>query len=210
MARGLAIIHWHAGIDGMDIEFVLGGADGWDDEQMELVGFENDKLFPTSTTGGLAFNGRSPLQHATPTSNANTRRTQLYALDFDKASCLSFDRPDVAIRRLVTAVTCNDPYFPAQQPAIRKTGCFGRRSNMHTLGRLVRRRLALFTSMGRRQGLGRRHSCRSGRRRQRSSRKTGTAPSLSLGIDLRSWGKLLPLHKQAKDDLEHQIGRFVG
>lgn len=37
---------------------------------------------------------------------------RLYVLNFDKASLLSFDRPEAAIQRLVTAVTCNDPYFP--------------------------------------------------------------------------------------------------
>jgi hypothetical protein len=107
MARGLATIHWHAGIDGMDIEFVLGGADGWDDEQAKLAGIEDDKPFPTPSTDAFELNVQSTVQHTTHASNAPS--TRLYVLDLDKASSLSFDRPDVAIGRLVTAVTCNDP-----------------------------------------------------------------------------------------------------
>jgi hypothetical protein len=110
MARGLATIHWHAGIDGMDIEFVLGEAHGWDNAQMELTDMKDDEPFLTPTADHLTLDVQSPFQHTMPAPNA--RRTQLYVLDFDKAFRLSFDRPDVAIRRLATAVTCNDPYSP--------------------------------------------------------------------------------------------------
>jgi hypothetical protein len=59
MAVGLAIIHWHAGIDGMDIEFVLGRADGWNDEQVETAGIETDEPFLDPLAGDLALDIKS-------------------------------------------------------------------------------------------------------------------------------------------------------
>jgi hypothetical protein len=113
MAGGLATIHWHAGIDGMDIEFVLGGTDGWNDEQVEPASTNDHEPFHTPSLGDLALDIQ-------PTQARRLWQKQLYVLDFDKASRLSFDRPDSAIQRLVTAVTCNDPYFP--DPAAENEG----------------------------------------------------------------------------------------
>ncbi|KAH6878636.1 hypothetical protein BKA58DRAFT_436329 [Alternaria rosae] len=111
MATGLAIIYWHANVDGMDIEFVLGGRATWDETQTDVA----DDV----DTSGPFFS--SLLQHritlATQALNPGSishsyRGMRLYVLDFDKASLVSFDQPEAAIERLVTAVTCNDPYFP--------------------------------------------------------------------------------------------------
>ncbi|KAI4707569.1 hypothetical protein J4E89_007674 [Alternaria sp. Ai002NY15] len=125
MATGLAIIHWHALVDGMDIEFVLGGVDDWDGNQVILASdLETSEPFCSSSPPNLVLGA--------PMSKPNWRQNRwdrthhmsdemrLYILDFDKASLLSFDRPEAAIQRLVTAVTCNDPYFP--DPAATEDG----------------------------------------------------------------------------------------
>ena len=70
MTGGLTTIHWRAGIDGMDIEFVLGGAHGWDDEQVELADTADNEPFPAPIAGHLALNLQPPIQHTPPASNA--------------------------------------------------------------------------------------------------------------------------------------------
>ena len=117
MATGLAIIHWHALVDGMDIEFVLGGANDWDGEQVILANdLETSEPFcsssPPNLVLGAPMSKTSWRQNRWDRTHHMSDEMRLYVLDFDKASLLSFDRPEAAIQQLVTAVTCNDPYFP--------------------------------------------------------------------------------------------------
>ncbi|KAK5994223.1 hypothetical protein PT974_07666 [Cladobotryum mycophilum] len=90
LAIGLAIIHWGAELDGMDVEFVLSAR------------------FSARIEANGTINGAV----AEPT-NETRRSTHLWVLDFDKAKPISIkeDR-DALIRRLVVATSGNDPYFP--------------------------------------------------------------------------------------------------
>jgi len=125
MATGLAIIHWHALVDGMDIEFVLGGANDWDGQQVILANdLETSEPFcssePPNLVLGAPMSKPSWRQNRWDRTHHMSDGMRLYVLDFDKASLLSFDRPEAAIQRLVTAVACNDPYFP--DPAATEDG----------------------------------------------------------------------------------------
>lgn len=94
MAIGLAIIHWRVGLDGMDMEFVLGSV-------------ANDlEVFP------LIKNFEKINPFSVPVRNMARRPTHLWMLDFDKTSKLDFNDWKKARGRMVTAVTGNDPYFP--------------------------------------------------------------------------------------------------
>ncbi|KAF1943498.1 hypothetical protein EJ02DRAFT_129169 [Clathrospora elynae] len=112
MATGLAVIHWYAGVDGMGNEFVLDDTYGWIDEQLEVASLRYDgEPFCTPSGHSLSFNFLSPGSSSLPLSEMSGRRMQLYVLDLDKASLLSFNCSEAAIQRLMTEVTCNDPYF---------------------------------------------------------------------------------------------------
>lgn len=87
MAIGLAILHWQANVDGMDVEFVLGSAATMEPEQDEAD--EGDEL---------------PL-------NLEKRSIHHWMLDFDKASQIKVNINDVD-NNLVPAFLGNDPYYP--------------------------------------------------------------------------------------------------
>lgn len=96
MAIGLAILHWEAQIDAADTEFVIG----------------------TSTTRVFGLHYTSHQSMAPPTStvdNITQRETQLWMLDYDKCTKVSFNTPDLdkdVVHPYYVAVTGNDPYFP--------------------------------------------------------------------------------------------------
>ncbi|KAH6848642.1 hypothetical protein AA0119_g6201 [Alternaria tenuissima] len=69
--------------------------------------------FPGAPVSKLSSRREGPFHKAS--------RTRLYVLDFGKASLRSFERPEDAIQQLITAVTCNDPYFP--YPTVTSEGC---------------------------------------------------------------------------------------
>ncbi|KAF2864819.1 hypothetical protein BDV95DRAFT_600206 [Massariosphaeria phaeospora] len=99
MALGLATVHWGAGIDGMDMEFVLGGEQGWKPEGVYAPNVQ------------VASKIESSAEH-TRTSSPPLQ-THLYILDFDKAQALPRPlSPNRTIQALFVAITCNDPYFP--------------------------------------------------------------------------------------------------
>ena len=93
MAVGLAIVHWQAQVDGMDMEFVLG----------------------SSATGSI----ERPRPHTdvsvepynVKTVDIRRRAVHLWMLDFDKANLISLTEEDVK-KKLVPAFIGNDPYYP--------------------------------------------------------------------------------------------------
>ncbi|KAJ9608954.1 hypothetical protein H2200_006725 [Cladophialophora chaetospira] len=104
MARGLAVLHWEAGIDGQDVEVVLGCEDMSTKGEAEgLV----DERGTQERTGRKAASDE-----------AEQREMQMWMLDFDKASQFpdlasqATTAPDEIVRKYVVAVTGNDPYFP--------------------------------------------------------------------------------------------------
>ena len=92
MAIGLAIIHWQAQVDAMDVEFVIGSA---------------------ATTGGEE--SRADTRDTPPRQvrsiNFKRRSTHLWILDFDKASEIQLTTEDVD-KKLVPAFLGNDSYYP--------------------------------------------------------------------------------------------------
>ena len=88
MALGLAVIHWQAQIDGMDMEFVLGSS----------TMSEREPLMSANMKGGNNF-------------NSERRRISMWILDFDKASEFELTEIDVKTK-LVPAFLGNDPYYP--------------------------------------------------------------------------------------------------
>ena len=96
MAIGLAIMHWQAQVDGMDVEFVLGSSATWDSEQPN--GYD-DNLAPPHTVKGTIFK-RSAVH--------------VWMLDFDKATTIELKENDVE-KKLVPAFLGNDPYYPRRQ-----------------------------------------------------------------------------------------------
>ena len=93
MAIGLAIMHWQAQVDGMDVEFVLGSSASCDDELPD--GYE-DVLAPPHTVKAITFNRRA---------------VHVWILDFDKATTIELKENDVD-KKLVPAFLGNDPYYP--------------------------------------------------------------------------------------------------
>lgn len=93
MAVGLAIVHWQAQVDGMDMEFVLGGSTTRTIERPR----------PHVDASVEPYNVK--------TVNIRRRAIHLWMLDFDKANLISLTEEDVK-RKLVPAFIGNDPYYP--------------------------------------------------------------------------------------------------
>ncbi|KAJ4317626.1 hypothetical protein N0V94_004850 [Neodidymelliopsis sp. IMI 364377] len=95
MAMGLAIVHWKAMIDGMDIEFVLGSATTDLDTPAIIPNFQSVRPF------------------SVPASDSRRRQVHLWILDFDKAKLLDiFGDWEKSCAQMVAAVTSNDSYYP--------------------------------------------------------------------------------------------------
>lgn len=92
IAIGLAILHWQANVDGMDVEFVLGSAAMMEPEQDEAD--EGDEV-----------------PHPVKFPNFEKRSIHLWMIDFDKASRIEVNINDVD-NKLVPAFLGNDPYYP--------------------------------------------------------------------------------------------------
>lgn len=98
MAIALAVIHWEAKVDAMDVEFVLGSAAATPSEQRRpyTADMRSDVLPPPSEIHPLCF---------------NQRKTHLWVLDFDKATPIKLTTNDID-DKLVPAFLGNDPYYP--------------------------------------------------------------------------------------------------
>ncbi|KAJ5592648.1 hypothetical protein N7537_009552 [Penicillium hordei] len=95
MAIGLAIIHWKAHLDGMDMEFVLGSATTNGELPTVVENFKTVNPFDISA------------------GDFQKRQVHLWMLDFDKADQLNLKESwKSRCGKMVTAVTANDPYFP--------------------------------------------------------------------------------------------------
>ena len=103
MAIGLAILHWQAQVDGMDVEFVFGSSATWDTEH--LIGYDDISAPPhmVETT-----------PHTVETINFKRRALHLWMFDFDKATETELTKDDV-VTKLVPAFIGNDPYYPMPQ-----------------------------------------------------------------------------------------------
>lgn len=93
MAIGLAVLHWKAGVDAMDVEFVLGSA-------------------CTRTEKGLPRRpdpDEEPYEITEP--DSAQRAVHMWVLDFDKSTRFERTLQNV-VQKLVPAFLGNDPYYP--------------------------------------------------------------------------------------------------
>ncbi|RAK82036.1 zinc finger protein [Aspergillus fijiensis CBS 313.89] len=102
MADALAILHWHARIDAMDVEFVLGST------PFDL----NAVRRPVPLRDVMRLRtGSSTLERATNrVPNFKKRIVSLWMLDFDACRAISMDTEGV--NRAVQAFVDNEPYCP--------------------------------------------------------------------------------------------------
>lgn len=95
MAESLAIMHWKAGVDANDVEFVLGSSPA-------------TKMMPTASD----YQNASP-KEATALLQAydfKHRSVGMWLLDFDQ--CQSFSRDKQGVQQLMRGFYFNDPYYP--------------------------------------------------------------------------------------------------
>ncbi|KAJ5901786.1 exodeoxyribonuclease iii xth [Penicillium taxi] len=99
MGRALAIMYWEAGIDGNDVEFVLGSAPTYS-VSSPLTSTEIADLPKNSTTVPLVRK----------IYDFRKRFVYLWILDFNKCRTITMD--EVGVKQAVRAFYRNDPYFP--------------------------------------------------------------------------------------------------
>jgi hypothetical protein len=102
IAIALAVIHWQAQVDGMDIEFVLGSA-------AAATPFERRRKPYTGNT--LSEDLPPPTEVVHRPIYFTERTTHCWVLDFDKANHIELTVHDVD-KKLVPAFLGNDPYYP--------------------------------------------------------------------------------------------------
>ncbi len=96
MATSLAVMHWKAGIDADDVEFVLGRA-------------PITTMAPTAADLE-AVGSESPSGRQLLTFDSQQRSLGVWLLDFNQ--CQKFADSDVGIQQLQRAFYFNDPYYP--------------------------------------------------------------------------------------------------
>ncbi|KAL8919965.1 MAG: hypothetical protein Q9208_006533 [Pyrenodesmia sp. 3 TL-2023] len=107
MAVGMAVLHWRAKVDGMDVEFVLGG--GSEQQQQQQQQEQTMRVRGYDELGTRAWRVR---YEAAPAPVAAAQKAvEMWILDFDKASPAELTEEDVK-KRLVPAFLGNDPYYP--------------------------------------------------------------------------------------------------
>ncbi|KAI4211839.1 MAG: hypothetical protein L6R36_009497 [Xanthoria steineri] len=95
MAIGLAVLHWKAGVDAMDVEFVLGSSSVMTENRLRKAPDPDEE--PRSVSDALAFVERD---------------VHIWVLDLDKAKRVVDMTLESVVRDLVPAFLGNDPYFP--------------------------------------------------------------------------------------------------
>ncbi len=99
MAVKLAVLRWRAKVDGMDVEFVLGGPSRTTQHRPVVRGYDEWTRGPRRVT---------PISGSVQTGQ---EAVEMWILDFNKASPVRLTEKDVK-KRLVPAFLGNDPYYP--------------------------------------------------------------------------------------------------
>ncbi|CAG5165295.1 uncharacterized protein ALTATR162_LOCUS6775 [Alternaria atra] len=94
IAKALAFLHWKAGVDGNDVEFVLGST-----PQITGKPTKEDLLIANKDTAGEMFS--TDFEH---------RTISIWLLDFNQ--CKLFDHDSAGVKKLVEGFWFNDPYYP--------------------------------------------------------------------------------------------------
>ena len=115
MAIGLAVMHWAATVDGMDVEFVFGGR-----RRESGLGEGSEKGCDGGERAGIEVEERQGEGKNEDKREEEDKEEgkgdwkseiQLYILDLDKASPITLT-PDSVRGKLVPAFLGNDPYYP--------------------------------------------------------------------------------------------------
>ncbi|KAL6707176.1 hypothetical protein ACN47E_004723 [Coniothyrium glycines] len=94
MAQALALLHWQAGIDGNDVEFVLGSSP-------TVAGKLSREAIHSSNKSTLARTVQMDFQH---------RTISMWLVDFNQ--CRKFTQDEGGLAKLVESFWFNDPYYP--------------------------------------------------------------------------------------------------
>ena len=114
MAIALAVIHWQAQVDAMDVEYVLGSAPAMSSNRRRVpTTRDSTRVAPDP---GVLPRLLLPAPLLTEPCevhglNFTTRPVHMWVLDFDKASSIQLTPNDVD-KKLVPAFLGNDPYYP--------------------------------------------------------------------------------------------------
>ncbi|KAJ5795884.1 uncharacterized protein N7518_004424 [Penicillium psychrosexuale] len=95
MAQTLAILHWKAGVDGNDVEFILGSS---------------PLLSPIPRSDEITGVGECSLGHRFDLSR---RSISLWLIDFNM--CAKFEKSPAGLKLIVDAFIWNDPYYPSPE-----------------------------------------------------------------------------------------------
>lgn len=100
MAQALAVIHWRAGLDANDIEFVFGSSPSVSERPtaQDLAGLNKDSA---------AAMFKSDFHH---------RTVSIWVLDFNL--CQTFTEDAAGLKKLVDGFFSNDPYYPRPTSAV--------------------------------------------------------------------------------------------
>ncbi|KAI9155764.1 Protein of unknown function DUF3669, zinc finger protein [Paramyrothecium foliicola] len=98
MAQTLAFLHWKVGVDGNDIEFILGSSPA----VLNLP-----RRNETRTLDKLSLARRFPMDFA-------HRSLEIWLIDFNQ--CAYFEDDSAGLQKLVNAFVWNDPYYPRPGP----------------------------------------------------------------------------------------------
>ena len=101
MAMSLAVLHWKAQIDAMDVEFVFGSA-------AETPPYRRKAYTAATNSDGFSKPREVRIPHKL---NFKHRPTHVWVLDFDKATHFELTPSEVE-KKLVPAFLGNDPYYP--------------------------------------------------------------------------------------------------
>lgn len=102
MAEALAALHWHAKIDALDVEFVLGSTPIDPNAVRRMVPLKDvERLTPGSSTYEQTTNADRDFKK---------RLVSLWLLDFDACSTISMD--EAGVKQAVNAFFKTDPFCP--------------------------------------------------------------------------------------------------
>lgn len=93
LAQTLAILHWKAGVDGNDVEFVLGGT-----PEIRAPPLSDITAAGKETTADHFI------------TDFKQKTVSVWLLDFNQ--CKKFDESDSGLKQIVDAFWWNDPYYP--------------------------------------------------------------------------------------------------
>ncbi|KAK2612008.1 hypothetical protein QQS21_001973 [Conoideocrella luteorostrata] len=98
MAQTLAILHWKAGVDGNDIEFILGSSPS----ETEVSQLPTPREIQEDNEWSL---GERFAQH-----DFGRQSISIWLIDFNQ--CSTFEDNSTGLKRIVDAFFWNDPYYP--------------------------------------------------------------------------------------------------